>query len=192
MVWQAGNPPGFETERLILRALGPGDVTPEYVSWWNNPDLQEGLGHQGRGWDHQRAVRHIKWFDNKDKFHFGIYLKEDKRLVGFYSVINDPVHKVSKSTTLIADKSLWRKGLALEISRAMMAIRFNEMGIEKIEGKVRGNNTASKSLYEKLGFKKEGVLEKHGPDPKGGKIDITLYGLLKGEWRESQKAKKNK
>lgn len=186
MPWQPGQKLKITTKRLVMKTMTPGDVNQDYLSWWNDDQLQEGLGHKSRNWTFERAVQHVKSFDNIKGFHLGVYLKETGKMIGFYSMNRDPVQKVSSSTTLIGDKNYWRQGLAKEISETTIGFRFRGMGIEKIEGKVRGDNVASKALLESLGFKKEGVLVKHGPAPGGGRIDITLYGLLKEEWLTRQ------
>ena len=189
MPWQPGQKLKITTKRLVMKTLLPGEVNEEYVGWWNNDQLQKGLGHKGRGWSFERAVQHVKSFDNIKGFHLGVYLKETGKMIGFYSMTRDPIQKVSSSTTLIGDQNWWRRGLAKEISETTIRFRFQGMDIEKIEGKVRGDNVASKALLESLGFKKEGVLIKHGPNPEGGRIDITLYGLLKEDWLATQEKK---
>lgn len=190
MPWQPGQKLKITTERLVMKTMTPEDINQDYLGWWNDDELQEGLGHKGRGWDTARALKHVSSFDNIKGFHLGVYAKETGKMIGFYSMNRDPIQKVSSSTTMIGDKSYWRQGLAKEISETTIRFRFQGMDIEKIEGKVRGNNVASKALYGALGFKKEGVLIQHGPDPRGGRIDITLFGLLKEDWLASQEKAK--
>lgn len=190
MPWKPGQKLKITTERLVMKTMTPEDLNQDYVNWWNDDQLQQGLGHKGRNWTFERAVKHVNSFDSIKGFHLGVYLKETGKMIGFYSFFRDPVQKVSSSTTLIGDKTYWRQGLAKEISESTIRFRFQGMDIEKIEGKVRGDNVASKALLESLGFKKEGVLEKHGPSPEGGRIDITLFGLLKEDWLATQEKKK--
>lgn len=192
MTWKPGIKPVLETDRLILKILAPGEVTPAYLSWWNDDSLQQGLGHKGRGWTRENAQEFVGNFNNRTGFHFGIFKKPDQKFIGFYSMFRDPANKISKSTTMIGDKSFWRKGLAEEISLKTIEFRFMEMDILKIEGKVRGKNRASLALYEKLGFQKEGVLKSHSLGPEGQRIDITLFGLLKEEWLAAQSQKENR
>lgn len=186
MPWQPGQKLKITTKRLVMKTLLPSEVGEEYLGWWNNDELQTGLGHLSRNWNHERAVKHVQGFDNVRGFHLGIYVKDTGKMIGFYSMTRDPIQKTSSSTTLIGDKNYWRQGLAKEISETTIRFRFKGMDIEKIESKVRGDNVASKALLESLGFKKEGVLIKHGPAPGGGRIDITLYGLMKADWLAAQ------
>lgn len=187
MEWKPGIKPTIKTERLVLKILNPGDVTQEYIDWWNNDELQRGLGHLDRGWDLNRARKHVSAFDCIHGYHFGIYLKHDGQMIGFYTMTRDPRNKISTSTTLIGKKQFWRQGLAEEISRATINFRFQVMDIAKIEGKVRGDNVRSKALFEKLGFQKEGVLKSHSLNPAGGRLDITLFGMTREEWLARKK-----
>jgi len=186
--WQPGQPLKLETGRLIIRSLTPDDITEEYVSWWNDPDIQKGFGNPPRGFTLERARQHAAKFNNKTNFHLGIFLKKTGRLVGFYSMTLDLRQKVSTANICIGDKSLWSKGVASEVGRAAIKIRFEDMGIEKLEGQVRDNNQASMKIYEKIGFRKEGTLRRHGFGPGGKRIDIHVFGLLKDEWQKGSGA----
>ncbi len=192
MKWEPGQHLTIRTERLVLKTMTPGDITPDYISWFNDDELQNGLGRRGRGWDRARAEKHVSKFDRIKGFHFGIFLKETGRLIGYYTMTRDPIQKFSSSTSLIGDKGCWRKGYAKEISQAMIGFRFRVMDIEKIESKVRGENPASIALLETLGFKKEGILVKQDRGPDRTLIDTTLYGLLKEEWLAGQEQKRLK
>lgn len=182
--WRPGQPLKIETERFIVRSLTADDVNEDYVSWWNDPEIQQGFGNPPRGFTIESARQHVVKFNNKNNFHLGIFLKSTGKLIGFYAITVDHRQKISKANLCIGDKSLWSKGTATEIAIAAMKIRFEEMGVEKIEGEIRGDNRASMALYDKLGFKKEGTLRKQGIGPGGKRIDIHLYGLLKREWQE--------
>jgi len=110
MNWRPGQNLTIKTDRLVLKTMQPGDITPDYLGWWNDNELQKGLGHRARGWDRARAEKHVASFDCIKGYHFGIYLKKNGKLIGFYTLNREPVQKISSSTTLIGDKTCWRKG----------------------------------------------------------------------------------
>ena len=185
--WQPGQPLAIETERFILRSMVADDVTEDYVNWWNDAEIQKGFGNPPRKFSLEKARTHVSQFNNKNNFHLGIYEKKTDNLVGFYAITIDLRQMVSKANVCIGVKSLWSKGVATELGLAAIQYRFENMGVEKIEGEVRDENQASMRLYEKMGFKKEGTLRKHGVGPGGKRINIHVYGLLKSEWQEGQR-----
>ena len=48
--WQPGEIFRSETERFKLRSLTEADVGEVYLGWWNDPEVQKGLGKEARGW----------------------------------------------------------------------------------------------------------------------------------------------
>ncbi len=190
MTWQPGQIFENETKRFILRSLIPSEITPEYISWWNDDEIQEGLGALARGWTRENALKNLATFDNSTKFHLGVFQKTDNRLVGFFSLFIDPVHKVSMANFCLGDKALWGTGVLIEIKVHLMDFMFNTLGAEKLETKIYGRNLPSIFNSKALGFVSEGVLIKHQNQPGGGRRDVYLFGMTKDEWLALKKAGK--
>lgn len=93
--------------------------------------------------------------------HLGLWAAEDKstqEFLGWFSL------KPLRGTQDIEVgyrlmKKHWGKGLATEGARAMVERGFNVAGLKEIAAIVHPENTASKKVLEKVGFK----YEKHGP-----------------------------
>ncbi len=68
--WNPSGPLILETERFKLRPLVPADATDDYISWWNDEEIQAGLGKPPRNWDRAQAQRHISSFDNRRRFRY--------------------------------------------------------------------------------------------------------------------------
>jgi len=62
---------------------------------------------------------------------------------------------------LLGDKSEWGKGYAKEASIAVFNHCFNRLNLRKITMGAVQENIASIKLYEKIGFKQEGLFKKH-------------------------------
>lgn len=60
----------------------------------------------------------------------------------------------------------------------MIALCFNDLDLNRIEIKCATANLRSKTVPEKLGFLKEGVI-RQGEFVHGEFIDLSLYSLLK-------------
>ncbi len=76
----------------------------------------------------------------------------------------------------------WGAGFATEASRALIEFGFRDLGLAKIYAQVLEGNRASCHVLEKLGMIEEGIRRRH--IRKGKRLlDVTLYGVLEGEWR---------
>ena len=71
--WKPGQSVRLDTERFYMRSLTVSDATDTYISWWNDAEVQEGLGAKPRGWGKQQAQRHIAKFNNARAFHLGVF-----------------------------------------------------------------------------------------------------------------------
>lgn len=73
------------------------------------------------------------------------------------------------------------KGYGYEALSLAVNYAFNELNLERLQLNVISYNEAGIRLYEKLGFKKEGVY-REAVLRDGIRSDLYLYGLLRREW----------
>jgi len=62
---------------------------------------------------------------------------------------------------------------------------FNELGLNRIEIKCATGNKKSRTIAEKLNFKREGIL-RQAEWLNGRFIDLYLYSMLKEEWQQTK------
>ena len=179
-----GKPLQAFTEHFELRSMTVDDVTPDYIGWWNDPDIQGRLGSRPRGWTFEQASRHVAQFDDRWTFHLGIYTREESRLIGFTSILANPRTGISTSNRVLGDKAFWRQGVSKEVSAWTIPFVFEKLGMAKIKAEVRGPNASSIALCEYLGFEREGLLRQEIPTAEGDRLDVHVFGLLKDDWRK--------
>ena len=167
-----------------LRALEPADVNADYVSWWNDADIQARLGATPRGWTIEDARRHVDRFDTDHNLHLGIFDRARGQLIGFYTINTKPQTGVASTNRVIGNKSYWRRGLSRELSAWSIPFIFTGMGMAKLSASVHGENASSIWLLEHLGFQREGVLRQELPGPGGSRLNVYKYGLLRDEWQQ--------
>lgn len=182
--WRPGQVLELETENYLLRSLGADDASDTYVSWWNDAEIQRGYNEPARGWDRARAIKHITNFNNKDRFHLGIFARDSGNIIGFFAMFVNYQHKVVKSNICIGDKSLWGKNVGVEVRATMLDFMFGPLGMKKVCGEVLGRNLPSFYNYKVLGFRLEGVLKSQIRHLDGGRADVYYFGLSKQEWQE--------
>jgi ribosomal-protein-alanine N-acetyltransferase len=179
--WMPGSKVTLESENYLIRSLVQKDATPEYISWWNDEDVQGPLGFKPRGWTEQRAKQHISNFDNRKRFHLGIFPKGESLPIGFFAIF---VEGEIRATTnvVIGNKEYWGKGVVKEVRTCALDFIFQQLGMKKVSGKVNSNNYPSIFNYKALNFKTEGVLRKQTRGSEGQLLDEICFGLLKEEW----------
>ena len=74
-----------------------------------------------------------------------------------------------------------RQGLGEIVSKGVINYAFDQLNLRRIRLRVLANNSVAISLYQKLGFKKEGTLREE-QFRNGVYIDVHLFGLLKADY----------
>ncbi|MCX2450264.1 GNAT family protein [Pedobacter sp. PLR] len=64
---------------------------------------------------------------------------------------------------------------------------FEQMGMERVEFRLDGNNERSMRAIKGLGCTFEGLLRSNGYRPDGSRRDSAVLSMLKGEWFEGKK-----
>ena len=188
--FKPGEGAAFGTKRFHVRTLRPSDVDDVYLSWWNDAEIQAGFNQRARRWDLRRAVQHVKTFDNRASFHFGIFSKDTGRKVGFYT-IHTTSEKVAATTVCIGDRALWGTDAVFEVKVMALDFIFNVLEMEKAETRVYGRNYASIFNSKAMGYTAEAVLRQHARSPIGTFVDIYIFGLLKDEWEAFKRDKRD-
>ena len=73
------------------------------------------------------------------------------------------------------------KGYALEASRVVLRLGFEELGLHRIVGRCDARNTASSGLLARLGLRREAHLIQN-EWVKGEWTDDLIYAMLASEW----------
>jgi aminoglycoside 6'-N-acetyltransferase len=154
-----------------LRALAAGDEeellrihrTPEVRRWWGAPD-------PGFPWDEPQSTR------------FTIQL--DGAIVGLiqYWEENEPRYRHA-GIDLFLDPAVHGRGLGSEAVRRVVRLLIEERGHHRVTIDPTLENVAAIRAYEKVGFRRVGVMrESERDDERGDWRDALLMELLAREF----------
>jgi len=153
----------IESSRLRFRELGITDVTKNYVSWLNDPEINKYL--ESRFFKHKyEDIKNFIKDTNNDKsiILLGIFIKKNMKHIGNIKIgpINQ-YHKTAHIGLLIGDKSEWHNGYATESIKTATQFSFNKLNIMKTIAGCYESNIGSKKAFEKAGYEVEGFLHSH-------------------------------
>lgn len=120
--------------------------------------------------------------EKKESKVFGIKMVQNDSIIGIAG-FDDIIFENSVATLFIGigNSSLRGKGYGKETMNLLLNYGFNNMKLHRIQLNVLEFNFPAIKLYEKSGFKKEGIFREFVlRDNK--RYDLFLYGLLKSEW----------
>ena len=81
----------------------------------------------------------------------------------------------------LGNESQRGKGYGKEAMKLLLEYGFNKLNFHRIQLNVLEFNYGAIALYEKCGFKKEGIFREFVLRD-GNRYNLLLYGLLKKEW----------
>lgn len=132
--------------------------------------------------------QHKNWFENiqnrNDIFIFGIYEIKTDKIVGtcqLHSV--NWIHRNAELQIRLGNKDNRGKGYGSEAVRLLLNFAFKDLNLYRIFLNVFQTNTNAIHVYEKAGFKKEGLLRK-AAHIDGKYVDVILMGILREEYEK--------
>jgi len=146
----------FETERLGLRLLEPGDLE-EIMTFWGDGEVMQYCGGPGT---RERELRAINYYAelqrNRGLSVYGVYEKQDQCLIGACG-FNPGENEAEAELIYHFAKRCWGKGYAIEAAKACISYARGVQSIERIVASTDPQNVVSGRILEKLGFLYEGM-----------------------------------
>ena len=162
-------------ERVLLRPGRPDDVDrllqirtePEVARRWGSDDIEEEISEQFIGAD--------------DAFVIEV---EGEEVVGAIQCHeeNDPMYRHA-GMDIYLSTSRHGEGLGTEALRVLARYLFEERGHHRLTIDPAADNTAAIRAYERVGFRKVGIMRKYERGPDGVWHDGLLMDMLEEEFR---------
>ena len=182
-------PLDITTERLYLRALGPGDGLALLAAVEDSrqhlyPFMSIGQQVITLADAERFTQQACAAFLAREQFQMGVWRRDDdQQLAGICTL------HYGDWTVPCFELGCWirvglaSRGFATEATQAMIAFAFEKLGLVRLEIRFDHRNVPSQRVAEKLGFKQEGCLRHHNRAADGVLVDEVIYALLRSEWK---------
>ena len=175
--------PEMETERLIFRAIKRADCM-DMFEYSSDPRTSQYLL-----WDPHESIEYTKSFIDiiLAKYKVGEYndwalvLKESKKMIGTCGFTRIDERNGVAEIGYVLNPKYWGKGLATEAAHKAIEFAFEELGVNRVEGKFIFGNEASQRVMNKIGMKFEGY-QRESMFVKGKFKTIGISSILKREY----------
>jgi len=173
----------FRSGTLVyLRPLARSDARA-LLPWINNPEVTRTLlVHRPMNLEGEEKLLGQRTSD-EGMVSLGIVEKSSDRLVGATSLQQiDTRSRHAQFGILIGDSADWGKGFATEATRLLVGYGFETLNLHRVWLHVTADNAAGIRVYEKVGFRHEGVL-REALFTGGRYVDLVTMGILRSDSR---------
>lgn len=164
---------------MIVRKLEESDLKLR-VSWMNSEKVYSSMH-----FDIPVVMENtLKWYHNNignDK-RADLTFVEDGEIVAFGGLtgINREVNK--SELYIFVNPNAQKGGIGTKATMLLCRYGFEELGLNKIYLETNEDNVVARRVYEKCGFKLEGVHREEYKTPDDVMLSRLYYGLLKREF----------
>ena len=134
---------------------------------------------------HER--QHLKWFDaletRRDAVIFGIRRRRGGPLLGVCQLVSiSPVHRSAELQIRIGAPAARDRGIGTHVVRSLVEFAFRDLNLHRVSLHVFASNRRAIRVYEKAGFRREGVM-RQAAHVDGSYVDLVIMGILRGDDR---------
>ena len=171
--------PELETKRLRLRQITEADAPAYYRGLSAMPHTSAWL--DGLASEHIEKTRAAirsqnNYFARAKTVIPWAMVNRRGTFIGFVRLSNIYYRSRAELAYWVAKRN-WNKGFMTEAVEAVIAFGFEQLRLHRIYATADVDNVGSQRVLAKVGFRKEGVLRKHGRLA-GEWRDSIMYGLL--------------
>lgn len=172
-------------DRIYLRPLEPEDA-PTCAAWFNDQEVTRFLlRYRPLALAEEREFL-VKLAADPTVVSLGIALRSDDRLIGSAGLHHlDLKNRCSAFGIAIGEKAEWSRGYGSEATSLLLRHGFDTVNLHRVWLHVHAFNQRAIRCYERLGFRREGVLRDE-VFREGRYWDTLVMGVLEVEWRALQ------
>ena len=154
-----------------------------FVKWENDPEVTKYLTFdENRSYEDVVTEAIYNKF-SREKLDFTIVDRESGKPIGRIFISKIDTHSDSLDITkfYIGETQFWGKGVAREIMNELLEYCFTFLHMERVTLDYYTGNKRAYTLYESLGFEKEGVA-RNATKKDGKYYDLHLMSMLRSEF----------
>lgn len=149
------------------------------VNWMNNPKVYSSMH-----FDVPILIENtIKWFENNigNKSRADLTFEDNGEIVAFGGFIRINTEIKTAELYIFVNPEAQKNGIGTKVTKDLCKYGFEVLSLNKIYLETNEDNKVAQRLYEKCGFKLEGIHREEYKTKDGQLLSRMYYGILKGE-----------
>ena len=168
------------TERLFLRRFTIDDAEAAFKNWTSDPEVTKyarQMPHTFLGETINYCADIVNSYQNSNFYYWAIINKDADEPIGRINITqqNETIEMVHVS--FMIGRHWWNNGYTTEALSAIKRFFFEDVGVNRIEGRNDPHNPSSGKVMVKCGFQYEGLLRQGGKNS-FGLVDCEQYAII--------------
>lgn len=175
----------IESKNFYLRELTVADASERMASWFDQPDVRNGINVEQGKMSKSELETYIRRFDQRNRILLGIFDKYNDLIVGFLSAdINWKLGRYLVSM-VIGEESYRNSGVTLAVSPAFRHYFFEVLGLKVMTATALATNKPIARYLKKTGWELNHVIPKRiRCHADGSDVDLHFYSLTRESWNK--------
>ncbi len=177
--------PALKTDRLILRKMLVSDYRDMY-DYSVRPETSKYLlwsPHESPRFS-KKYLAYVQGEYREGRFYdFALEDQKTGKMIGTCGFTSFDLENNAAEVGYVLHPDYWGKGLAPEALKRLMRFGFSELRLHRLVARIMEENTASKRVAEKCGFRQESI-HKEALLVKGEYRTICEFAILSQEYHE--------
>lgn len=173
--------------KVHIRPITLDDVTEEYVSWLQDPEVNRYLETRHTPQTLETVRDYVRgMIKSKDSWLFAIVNQDELHLGNIKIGPRHPRHNTADISYFIGNKGMWNQGCASQAIRLATEHAFTKLDIHRLQAGFYWSNIGSRKALINNGYFCDGSRHNELKNWQGEWEDHVLFGLTKEEWEKER------
>jgi len=163
----------LQGNRVLLRPFSPDDITDDYISWLNDPQVVHFSNQRFHHHTGETCKKYLSSFRGTNHLFLKIVDRQNGLTVGTMTAYVSLHHQTVDMGILIGRRQAWGQGLGQDAWSTLMSWFLEEVKVRKATGGTIRSNLAMVRIMENSGMTLEAV--RGGQELLEGKPQDLLY-----------------
>ncbi len=184
----------FRGELVRITAEEPEARAKAEVHWQRDTEFHRLANGDPAGMASEKKIK--EWSDkqteegfNPERFGFSVRTLAEDKLIGFFGLWVDLIHRVAWVGIGIGERDFCGKSYGTDMMMLCLQYAFTELCVERVSLGLHEYNPRALRSYEKCGFRLEGRT-RQDILREGKRTDTLWMGILREEWLQMQNGDK--
>ena len=143
--------------KVSLHRFDETCITPEYLSWLNDPKVVCYSNQRFREHTDQTSRAYLAMFNNSPNLFFAIRMCDSLKMVGTMTAYIAQAHDTADMGLMVGDRTRWGKGIGLDAWQTLMAYLLTDRKMRKVSGGTLRCNVGMIRIMERSDMQLEAV-----------------------------------